>query len=780
MDDKEFQDFLKSIGGLKTTATNQDTSVKRGAFGLPMIETPKTEPAKTSLTDSPTGRLPVIKQLTQYGTTFGATVGAGALSLGKFGLKLAQGAGNLAGIPSGALNPIMEQMDVIKKALFEDPYQKEFSSGFGKAGQFSGDVALFSAGNKPIVGGQQFLGGVSKGLGVESKVGNYLLKKGSQIIPEAIGMGGIQYALSGDKKEATTVGIASGILSGITHVGADAFRTLIPQTVKEAVAKVFVPRGKIKLSGTENITDDAVGAMTTIKNLSPEIKVVDADGVSKNFVPEEATLLEMPQALSQAKEKVYNAYTELAEKAGDKGVSFGQADFNQIISNLSKYEGRGYLPSFSNKARQIQEALNRFGTQNPKDGLFYFENTSPKDIQVLIEAINRDVNPLSDKAGAEVALDVSRQLRELLDTKIANATGGEYQGLRDAYAQLKSIEPTIVAEFKKALRGQGVQADIIDKIATVDMITGVLSGNPIKIIKGTAWEAVKIAWKKALGKEANLQRAFKLLSEAEKETPALAQRIYSNPAETELFKMGEKAGESVKNIKNIPNKEGGFISVGGETPKSIPVENAPKGTQINVGMNRGTTAEKMTEEQITSPLPKDVKVLGKKIIKGDTEDSLALELSRPLTPDEMTTYLKATDQKAIPQLTDGKGTMYGSNEWGDFNGEYFYDAKSGKTLNQLKPNVNPELPTLKTLNKLEGRDSVSKQFISDLTNSGEIKQQERDVIRQVLSQYPDGKINVPEFTNKVQNELLPLTVKDSDLYKASRKSAGYFGNEMAK
>ncbi len=65
--------------------------------------------------------------------------------------------------------------------------------------------------------------------------------------------------------------------------------------------------------------------------------------------------------------------------------------------------------------------------------------------------------------------------------------------------------------------------------------------------------------------------------------------------------------------------------------------------------------------------------------------------------------------------------------------------------------------TTKIVSKLEGKTSVSKQFISDLTNSGDVRQPERDLIRQILSDYPEGKdISVKEFADKVKTELLPL------------------------
>ena len=67
----------------------------------------------------------------------------------------------------------------------------------------------------------------------------------------------------------------------------------------------------------------------------------------------------------------------------------------------------------------------------------------------------------------------------------------------------------------------------------------------------------------------------------------------------------------------------------------------------------------------------------------------------------------------------------------------------------------PKELTLKTLDKLKGRSTVSKQFISDLTNAGDIKQAERDVIRKILAE-EGNNVNVSEFIGKVESQLLPL------------------------
>lgn len=70
-------------------------------------------------------------------------------------------------------------------------------------------------------------------------------------------------------------------------------------------------------------------------------------------------------------------------------------------------------------------------------------------------------------------------------------------------------------------------------------------------------------------------------------------------------------------------------------------------------------------------------------------------------------------------------------------------------------------PTSVILKELQGRESVSKEFITNLTNKGGIKQVERDIIREVLAD-EESKVNVPNFVEKVKAQFLPLEVYSSD------------------
>lgn len=117
------------------------------------------------------------------------------------------------------------------------------------------------------------------------------------------------------------------------------------------------------------------------------------------------------------------------------------------------------------------------------------------------------------------------------------------------------------------------------------------------------------------------------------------------------------------------------------------------------------------------------------------------------TPDRNRTGITALEPRQSDPLT------YGSKD---------SVTQKGENVKSLEPFKNfPDLST-KVLGKLEGRTSVSKQFISDLTNSGDLKQTERDIIREALATEGDT-VNVKQFADKVKAELLPL----------ERKTGGY-------
>jgi hypothetical protein len=114
--------------------------------------------------------------------------------------------------------------------------------------------------------------------------------------------------------------------------------------------------------------------------------------------------------------------------------------------------------------------------------------------------------------------------------------------------------------------------------------------------------------------------------------------------------------------------------------EKVTVPNAPKGNFVNIGLNTNVGG-KITEKDVLNALPKDVKVISSATHPSGTEPTFVGELSRPLTQDEHYALTRSLNQDAIPQMSNGKGTMtnVGAKSWGKFNPEYFMDM-TGNTL----------------------------------------------------------------------------------------------------
>lgn len=123
------------------------------------------------------------------------------------------------------------------------------------------------------------------------------------------------------------------------------------------------------------------------------------------------------------------------------------------------------------------------------------------------------------------------------------------------------------------------------------------------------------------------------------------------------------------------------------------------------------------------------KGVAKMLEKGKTKEEVAKDIQENLNVSEdyarklvgleekVAEYKPTEEEKAIE---DNKNTIKEMSSEPEFQRiESLYDE------NKL---------TLKTLEKLKGKETVSKQFISDLTNSGDIKQVERDLIRKILDE----------------------------------------------
>lgn len=172
---------------------------------------------------------------------------------------------------------------------------------------------------------------------------------------------------------------------------------------------------------------------------------------------------------------------------------------------------------------------------------------------------------------------------------------------------------------------------------------------------------------------------------------------------------------------------------GGGAGTPVPVTSNLKGHWLNIGLKIGEK-ERLSPATIKASINQmDDKAFNsmflysgpamKKILKSaDAEPTAVVNLNRQMTGEEMKSLLDQFGQKAIPQYSDGVGTMHGSQEWGDFNPDYFV-LPGKKTLSMTA--VESAEPTNKSPKPTRPKKKVSlktkkgKKVVLDTNEAGD-------------------------------------------------------------
>lgn len=166
---------------------------------------------------------------------------------------------------------------------------------------------------------------------------------------------------------------------------------------------------------------------------------------------------------------------------------------------------------------------------------------------------------------------------------------------------------------------------------------------------------------------------------------------------------------------------------------------------------------------VVREIPQETVNLGKKVVaqgyKGfsptaPVPETFGQALNEGLSLRKQQTIDQFSYDRANPQKGIGETAM-------NFAGGTTPQKVAGKAAERVFKGFNDL--SAKTLEKLKGKTTVSRQFIEDMTNMPELKQAERDLVRGILAETKDQNINVPDFANRVKSELLPLERWRSDV-----------------
>lgn len=276
--------------------------------------------------------------------------------------------------------------------------------------------------------------------------------------------------------------------------------------VAEGVAKGIKPqfRGAMKSSAASlpEYNQKASQAVKEILDNTDSLQYLDDAGevVSQGHSP--TNLSEFAQAISQRKKQIYEQYSALTKQATGQG---NKIDLSEIADKLLDYA--------DDPVKQLSDPRKTDYAIRMAENLYKKRNLDPTQVENLVKELNQSLAPsYADKAAkgvSEVDLSIANALREKLDDAVFQATGQEYQPLKNAYGALKTVEKDVGHRALIAARqnAKGLP-DMTDIFTGGDVVAGIVSGNPAFLLRGAAGWGIKNWYKSINSPDKNIMRMF--------------------------------------------------------------------------------------------------------------------------------------------------------------------------------------------------------------------------------------------------------------------------------
>ena len=260
------------------------------------------------------------------------------------------------------------------------------------------------------------------------------------------------------------------------------------QVVQNNIIELFnksIKPSKKSISQGVKYENKTLNALKTIKANADQLNIEDSAGEIVSRTPQ--TIQELSQAVNQTKKLVFDQYDAVAKKAGTAGATI---DAKPIASEV--------LQVAQNKALQITNPEIIKYAEDWAKRLQGLNVLDTETTQAVIQNLNKSLeafyrNPTYESASkAAVDAGVANNFRKALDEAIENATGEQYQILKNQYSALKAIESDVIgATARDAKRNVKGLLDYTDIFTSGQMVGGILSLNPAMFTKGAVERGFK-------------------------------------------------------------------------------------------------------------------------------------------------------------------------------------------------------------------------------------------------------------------------------------------------
>lgn len=652
-----------------------------------------------------------------------------------------------------------------------------------------GGTALEVASYAPIARGAAI---VQKGIGgAAAKVGQLAKEFG---VAGALQGAGSEYQKGGTTGEALSQGLTTGAISTVAGPiigkGAELAGRAGSSMVKKATdpVKYYTDSAKanalkavnviggVKPADMSKIKDKAYRALSVIKKVNPEVKKGEID-VPLDIKNSDTPYLDVNDALVKTRNRVYEGIRDAYKEATGQGLTISPSSVIDELRTI--YNNPANAIEKRNKALALRDEL--LGMTD-KDGNIPIEN-----IETFTPQLNARARPgfgNSSALGAQLDKDFSIKLSNIVDDAVEKIGIPQLRDLKDDYSSLKAIEKYILNEAKKEARrlDTSIAANIGD-VGSAEILSGIV--NAFRAAGGDAQAAGSLArgvalkafskMRQAAGDRANyLRKAFDDIDEINRQGVREVPVAAPKPVET------KKKVDSLPPVPSLPRKTTSSLN---DVPTIEDIRLAED--FLNSQPNATIEADQIKAKELLSGLNAQLealdsmdsmKALGKFVGKrgefkgelnlnngsgkfgreGDTILREAVPGSQGKSAEELAGKYSswASSKQAIKENMDSLKKFLRQSPRGfvDLNAEIFPKKTATPAYKETGD------LTTKILKSLEGKSTVSKQFILDATNRGELKQVERDLFRKLVADEPNT-IDVAKFANKVKAELLPLERK---------------------
>lgn len=285
--------------------------------------------------------------------------------------------------------------------------------------------------------------------------------------------------------------------------------------------------GKRTFSQAEGYYKKAKSAVEAIIENKGALRLTDDFGdVVTGKLPE--NLPQFSQAISQAKNTIYNKYDDLAKQTTGQVI-----DTADIVSELRKTaankSAKVASPYAARHAELMADRLEDAGKLTATEA-----QEIVQDFNIMLSAYYQNPNRTSAVKNV-IDASVANHLRKKLDDAIGAATGVEYQSLKNQYGALKAIERDVnrrmVVDGRKEVKGL---LDYSNLFSSAEMVRAVLTQSGSGMAAAATTKGIAAWYKKLKDPNKAIKQMFKN-----------SETIYTKKLE---FTPQSKAGQAVQQM----------------------------------------------------------------------------------------------------------------------------------------------------------------------------------------------------------------------------------------